>query len=154
LSRKSLFMENTDIPAHRTRGEVSALMTDFGGVAEISHQLEEGKVIGFRFTMLLHGKPLIFQLPVRTSRVVKQLVDRRRKPPRPAEMPAIEKKAERIAWRQTLRWMEAQLAMVDTGLADLAEVFMPYLLGLGGTTFYEHWRGRLLAAPKAKGARS
>ncbi len=145
-------MENTDIPAHRTRGQVSSLMSDFEGVAEISQQLENGKVIGFRFAMLVDGRPFIFQLPVRTSRVVKQLVDRRQKPPRSDEMPAIERKAERIAWRQTLRWIEAQLAMVDTGLADVAEVFMPYMLGLdGSTTMYEHWQGRLLAAPKGKG---
>lgn len=150
--RKSLFMENTAVPADKTRGQVCALIAQFPGITEISQQLDDGKVVGFKFTMSADQRILIFQLPVRTSRVVKQLMDRRKTQPYDDEIPGIEKKGERIAWRQTMRWLEAQLAMVDTGLADVAEVFMPYVLGIDGTTFYERWRGNLLAAAEGEEA--
>jgi hypothetical protein len=36
-------------------------------------------------------------------------------------------KAERVAWRQLLRWTQAQIAMIETGMVEAAEVFLPYM---------------------------
>lgn len=35
--------------------------------------------------------------------------------------------AKRTAWRQILRWIDAQLALIEVGQASAFEVFMPYL---------------------------
>ena len=45
--------------------------------------------------------------------------------------------AKRIAWRQILRWVEAQLALVETGMVKIQEVFIPYMLMDKGKTLYE-----------------
>jgi hypothetical protein len=37
-------------------------------------------------------------------------------------------KARRIAWRQVLRWVEAQLALIETGMVKTQEVFLPYAM--------------------------
>jgi len=42
-----------------------------------------------------------------------------------------------VAWRQILRWIEAQLALVDTEMVQIQEVFMPYLQMNTGQTLYE-----------------
>jgi hypothetical protein len=40
----------------------------------------------------------------------------------------LQQQAERIAWRQILRWLQAQLALIETGMVDAPEVFFPYAL--------------------------
>lgn len=48
----------------------------------------------------------------------------------------LEAQAKRIAWRQILRWVEAQMAFVETGMVKMEEVFMPYIqVGIDETLF-------------------
>jgi len=39
-----------------------------------------------------------------------------------------ESQARRVAWRQILRWVQAQIALIETGMVELKEVFLPYIL--------------------------
>jgi hypothetical protein len=43
-----------------------------------------------------------------------------------------------VAWRIVKDWTEAQLAMTECGLADTAQVFLPYAQDSTGTTIYEN----------------
>jgi hypothetical protein len=45
--------------------------------------------------------------------------------------------AERVGWRQLKRWLEAQLALVETEMVEMREVFAPYLLAEDGRTLFE-----------------
>lgn len=45
--------------------------------------------------------------------------------------------AQRVAWRIVKDWVEAQMAIVEAQLADLAEVFLPYAITKNGTTLYK-----------------
>ena len=44
--------------------------------------------------------------------------------------------AERVAWRVLKDWLEAQLALIEAGVADMAEVMLPYLHVAPGVTLY------------------
>jgi hypothetical protein len=63
----------------------------------------------------------------------------RRKPRRgfkPVEVD--EDQARRTAWRVTKAWLESQLALIQSGMADLQEVMLPYTVqGKDGSTLYE-----------------
>jgi hypothetical protein len=41
---------------------------------------------------------------------------------------------ERVAWRIVKDWIEAQMAIVEAGQAEMAEVFLPYATIEDGTT--------------------
>jgi hypothetical protein len=59
--------------------------------------------------------------------------------------------AERVAWRQAFRWLQAQLAYVESGNVKIEEVFLAYLQGDDGRTVYEalSTRGfKMLGEPK------
>jgi hypothetical protein len=61
--------------------------------------------------------------------------------------------AERVAWRQLLRWVQAQLAMIDTGMVRTEEVFMPYIVVNAATnqTLFERMvetQFKMLEGPK------
>jgi hypothetical protein len=52
-----------------------------------------------------------------------------------------------VAWRIIKDWTEAQLALVQAGVAELAEVFLPYATHpQTGQTFYENFIGTLQLA--------
>ncbi|GAG18875.1 unnamed protein product, partial [marine sediment metagenome] len=49
-----------------------------------------------------------------------------------------EEQALRTAWRQVLRWIQAQIAMIDSEIVSTEEVFMPYLqIKENGQTLFE-----------------
>jgi hypothetical protein len=48
--------------------------------------------------------------------------------------------ARRVAWRITLSWLEAQLALIQAGLATLDQVFLPFCQDPAGVTLYERMR--------------
>lgn len=52
--------------------------------------------------------------------------------------------AERTAWRNLRDWVLAQMAIVEAGMADVDEVFLPYLSdGRGNTLYRVYQSGRL-----------
>src|SRR6266446_8814999 len=64
--------------------------------------------------------------------------------------------AARVAWRIVKDWLEAQLAMIEAGLVDLEQVFLPYAQNQSGQTVYDVMRSQrfsnlLLEEPKAEG---
>ena len=50
--------------------------------------------------------------------------------------------AERVAWRIIKDWTEAQMAIIDAGMASMEEVFFPYLLGPDNKTLFEQYQER------------
>ena len=59
--------------------------------------------------------------------------------------------AARVSWRILKDWVEAQMALIDTGMVQMQEVFLPYMLAdKEGRTVYEIMEGGrfLLAEPQ------
>jgi hypothetical protein len=46
-------------------------------------------------------------------------------------------RAEWISWRILKNWVEAQIALIESGQADPAQVFLPYVVERSGKTIYE-----------------
>jgi hypothetical protein len=45
--------------------------------------------------------------------------------------------AYRVAWRNILDWVQAQMALLEIGMAKMEEVFLPYMQDRQGVTFFE-----------------
>src|SRR6266536_4980635 len=45
--------------------------------------------------------------------------------------------AYRVAWRNILDWVQAQMALIEIDLAKLEEIFLPFMLTQHGETFFE-----------------
>jgi hypothetical protein len=81
---------------------------------------------------------LTFLLPANIHRVYQVIVRDTRIPP----SLRTKEQAARVAWRIVKDWIEAQLAMIEAGLVDLEQVFLPYAQDATGRTFYELMRER------------
>lgn len=88
------------------------------------------------FCLTLEGNMVAFQLPCNYGGVLKAM-ERDRKVPRRL---CTDEQALRVSWRIIKDWVEAQMAIVEAKLADVAEVFLPYAVTKGGKTLYNEIR--------------
>ena len=51
-----------------------------------------------------------------------------------------EEQAKRVSWRIEYDWVRAQMAKIEAGKAELAEVFLPYAVTETGETFYQKFQ--------------
>lgn len=150
MARKTLFMETTGIDAMKTVGEIHALLVAAGAVA-IQNTYEAGRIVGLEWAMNFGPGQLRYKMPARVEPIFQIL---RKSHPAWSIGPAREQ-AERVAWRQLLRWIQAQLAMAETGMVQPAEIFLPYMLhGRSGQTFFEYFQTHQLALPAPEGEKN
>jgi hypothetical protein len=117
--RKPLYMETTCIEAEQTAGEIQALLRIAGARSISMDYAKDGRITGMKFMLVINELPHPFCLPVRTEALRKIFKDRRLKTSgfNAYKFEAADSaQAERVAWRQLLRWVQAQFAMVDAGM--------------------------------------
>lgn len=137
------FLYTTSVPAHQSRAEITRLLARFHATS-ITQEFVQGEIVGvsFELAMAVSDKGQVagvyrYTLPVRTERLYDRLVaDVRR--PRARTLDKLKIQAEKIAWRQLLVWLKAQLALVDLAMAEADEVFLPYMMQRDtGESFYQ-----------------
>jgi hypothetical protein len=156
MKSPTLYMETTAIPPLKTAGEITELLVR-AGATQIGTEFDNGRISGLRFSIPVKGLPgaYSYKLPVRIEPVFKLLNGRR-----PEESwkrgnqtdwaDRDHEQAERVAWRQLLRWIQAQLAMIETGMAETPEVFLPYMQAESGQSMYQLFQAhafKVLEAP-------
>ena len=127
-----LYMATTQITADKSANEVGIILASHGAT-ETMMVYENGVASGLSFRINKGGRPVSFQLPVRADKVLVAMKNDRRIQRRLCN----QEQAARVAWRLILRWVQSQLALVEVGVVDLAEVFLPYAHTSKGLTLYE-----------------
>ena len=92
---------------------------------------DNGVIKGLSFVISTPNGELPFRMPINTDAVVKVLTRQMRgRPPKPGH-------AERVAWRIVRDWLRYQLALLETEMVQLEEIFLPYLRLNADETLYE-----------------
>lgn len=128
MSKYTVFMGTTTVSATQTIGEISSVLIRAGARQIATDYTDNGKVEAVRFSLVLPGfpQPVVFRLPCRTEKLLKLLRN--------------DLQAERTGWRQVLRWVQAQMAMIEVGMVRVDEVFLPYALIPGADrTMFQVW---------------
>ena len=149
---KSLFMETTKIDPSQTVGEIQRILGKYGASA-ILMEYKAGEVTALSFRVRIEGQDIPFRLPCRSESIFEFLYKRKRRGTQSDRIiESMKAQAKRVAWRQILRWVEAQLALVDTRMVSIEEVFLPYMQNpMNGRTLFETLSEssfKLLAAPE------
>ena len=138
----TVFLSCTTISPEKTAAEIQELL---GRRAKrVLIEYDAGEVVAISFSMVIgghiDGQEILFRLPVRWQNYA-QVLDRvaRQKPRRSYRPIKIdEAQARRTAWRVAKAWLEAQLALIDSGMAELHEVMLPYIVqGKSQETLFE-----------------
>lgn len=110
---------STSIAPQKTVGEVTQKLIEHGANAITLRFDDKRDPVGVSF--LLDGRDYLLPanwLPVRVT-LKKQGVEPRYQ---------TDEQAKRVAWRIVKDWIEAQLAIVETGMVKFDEVMLPYML--------------------------
>lgn len=134
----AMFMETTQTSDTNTVAKIQHLLAN-RGAKRVTVEYDGARVAAVDFQYTVNGNDVPFRLPCRWEVIMRRLRNNGR---RPRSNDTIENWARRVAWRQILRWVEAQLALIDTGMAKTQEVFLPYAIMFGPNgetkTMFQH----------------
>lgn len=123
---------STTISAEKTCAEIQKTLVKHGA-SKISFDYESGLPVNLTFVCQFKGDMAFFSLPCRFEGVLKvliaQSVDKRFK---------TKEHALRVGWRILKGWIDAQMAIVEAEIAEMAEVFMPYGVTRNGERLYDY----------------
>ena len=126
----------TSVNFDKTISEVQRILVAHGA-NKIVTDYENELPVAVTFCLLLNSNTVGFSLPCNYGGVLRAM-ERDRKVPRRL---CTKDQALRVSWRIVKDWVEAQMAIVDAQLADVAEVFLPYAITKSGTTLYKEIQG-------------
>ena len=107
------------------------------GANKILVEYDAGAPVGVMFSLVVDGQTQGFLLPANVDGVMAAFQRQKVKADR--------EQAERTAWRNIRDWVAAQMAFIESGGAELAETFLPYLTDGKGRTLYQAFKcGQLL----------
>ena len=123
----------TTIHPQKTAYEITKILVKLGA-QDIGLRYEGERQMGMAFSVRRDRDVYAFQLPVRIHAVHDVLV--RQGVPKALRT---EEQAERVAWRITKSWIEAQAAIIETEMVKLEQVMLPYLVTKDGDTVFDRW---------------
>lgn len=121
----------TKISAFKTLSEIQETLAK-RKAKEILTEYENGQPIALMFRIDVRNMPLRYMLPCRWQAVQKILKEQVKESRFKTSEHALN-----VGWRVIKDWMEAQLALIDTGMVEIDEVFLPYQLVENKVTVYE-----------------
>lgn len=138
----------TRVSAEKSVGEVMSLLARKGARKVMTEYDSNGEVVAVCFILHIGGNELPFSLPLRADSILKILQNEKKagRLDKVAFRDVNMSHARKVGWRILLDWLDAQLALVEIGMAQMEEVFMPYLWSIQKQkTFYELSRERGMA---------
>ena len=126
----------TTINVSKTIGEIQEILSKHGANA-IMTEYSNGNVVGLSFKILTPRGELGIKLPSNTERVLQVLKNQRKNN---SQVKDTFEQANRVAWRIIKDWIDAQMAVLETEMVEMEEIFLPYVLNKQGQTLYEAFK--------------
>jgi len=126
----------TSIDSEKTIGEIQKCLVKHGAM-KITTDYQNGIPCAVTFCLIIKENMVGFALPANYSGVLRAM-KRDGKVPRSK---CTEEQAIKVSWRIVKDWVEAQMAIVEAELAQMAEVFLPYAVTKNGNTLWKQMEG-------------
>ena len=123
----------TTIEADKTVAQIQAILVKHGAKAILAEYGQQGNIETLAFKVNTPHGEVAFKLPVYPDSIQKVLT-RQRVPFRYCN----HAQAIRIAWRIVKDWVEAQMALLETEMVRMEQIFLPYAVTKNGKTLYEN----------------
>lgn len=121
----------TSINSEKSIGEIQKCLVKHGA-NKIVTDYTNGIPISVTFCLDLNGNTVAFSLPANNDGVLRSMKNDRKIP----KSKCTAEQAQRVAWRIVKDWVEAQMAIVEAQLAEMSEVFLPYIITKSGNTLF------------------
>lgn len=126
----------TKVSVHTTLGEIQAQLVKHGARKIMQDYDEQGRINALIFSINTPAGTRAIRLPSNVDAVQKVLTQQKVKCTR--------EQAERVAWRIVKDWVEAQMAILESEMVQMDEIFLPYMLNDQGQTLFMVYRNNQL----------
>lgn len=147
----------TQIAAMKSIGEIQGILVAHGARAIMINYNNDREPTSLSFIVPTKYGEIPFQLPANVAAVMKVLEEQM--PGRKLyDREAIEERdkkrfqqATRVGWRILKDWVAAQMAILETEMVTMEQVFLPYMQVKDGRTLYENMIDRGFYLTDGKG---
>lgn len=123
---------STSIEALKTVGEIQGILVGHGAKSILINYGQDGIIESLSFIIGTPFGDMPIKLPV-NARAVLKVLENQGVPPRYSNYP----QAVRIAWRIVKDWVRAQMAILETEMVVMEQIFLPYMITKDDRTLYE-----------------
>jgi hypothetical protein len=134
----------TEIPAMKSIGQIQGNLVAHGARAIMINFNESKEPDSLSFTIPTPHGEVPFRLPANVS-AMQKVLDRQTQPKRyqwpdaiKARQEKLKEQAGRVAWRIIKDWVDAQLAIIETEMVTMEQVFLPYMTVKDGQSLYDY----------------
>lgn len=149
----ALLNYTTTIAVDKTLGEIQAVLRRSGARSILIDYDDRGVPTSVAFTVVTSIGEQAYRLPANLDGIFRTLTAQNARGAVPRRFVTREQ-AARVGWRILKVWIEAQMAIVASGMVSLDEVFLPYMLAPSGQTVHQVYSDRRLALPPATSERN
>jgi hypothetical protein len=133
----------TKVPVITTIAQIQQILVKHGATDTLT-QFSNGRVRALSFKVSTPQGPIAITLPVDVQATQRVL---RRTAPRTYWG---EDHARNVAWRIIKDWVEAQMAILDTEMVTMAEIFLPYVVTNDGRTVFQRLQETQFQLPERR----
>ena len=141
----ALLNYTTQIEAIKTVSEIMGILVAHGAREVLTQYDDDHRIQALLFNVRTPQGECEFKLPVDAEATL-QVLQRQRVPGRYLN----HAQAVRVAWRIVKDWVEAQMALLETEMVKLEQIFLPYMVTPQGNTLYEAIRDRYFLLPEGR----
>lgn len=136
----------TSIDCEKSISEIQKCLVKYGAHKIVTDYVG-GSPSSVTFCLTLNESIVAFSLPANYQGVLNAMKKDRKVP----RSKCTDIQAKKVSWRILKDWVEAQMAIVEAQLAEMAEVFLPYAITNKGTTLYKEvsGNGMLMLQPQS-----
>ena len=129
---KAIKNYTTKVPAARSIEEIQASLVQHGAMGVLyEYEQDTGRIAALKFILPVKDQKVGFALPVQWRKF--QAVLKKQNVSRAGD----EDYCYRVAWRDIRDWVLAQMALYETEIVELPQVFLPFAVTKDGETFYD-----------------
>lgn len=132
----ALLNYTTSIDATKTVSEIHKILASHGAKSIMTDYDNNGQIESLSFRVITPQGEAGIRLPINTEAVL-TVLQRQSRLGRVPRRYVNKPQAVRVAWRILKDWVEAQMAILETEMVKMEQIFLPYIMGRDGRTLYE-----------------
>lgn len=131
----------TTISSVKTISEIQKILAEHKAKAILTEFDNDGNVSAVSFKIDTINGEVGIKLPINVENV---LIVLRKQKKNNTRINATYEQALKTGWRNIKDWIDAQMALIETEMATMDQVFLPYILNKEGQTLYEMFNSKKL----------
>lgn len=137
----ALLNYSTTVSANKTVSEIENILAKHRARTIMKNYDDNGLIESLSFEIETPQGFAGIRLPINTPAITKVLENQYRLGKIPRRFVTHEQ-AVKIAWRIIKDWVEAQMAILETEMVKMEQIFLPYIIANDGKTLFEVFESR------------